>query len=179
MGRAIESVAASRFASARRLLALLVGLLASLALIVSGAGAASAQNVVGRRPQNSILTIECQATAAPTSSGLEALPLRPIVSATGVAADTAADDLPGVVKGWGQRTADNGKGTVWQEPGATGNANSIRTMDPNAQYRNGYVRFYNARGQPIGLDGKPGPNSATRIPRGPDGNYPIPKGWGQ
>lgn len=98
---------------------------------------------------------------------------------SGVAAETADEALPGVAKGWAQRTADNGKGTVWQEPGATGNANSIRVMDPNAQYSNGYVRFYNEHGQPVGLDGKPGPNSVTHIPRGADGNYPLPKGWGQ
>lgn len=98
---------------------------------------------------------------------------------TAKAADTADASLPGVAKGWAQRTADNGKGQVWQEPGATGNANSLRVMHPNAQYSNGYVRFYNEHGQPIGLDGKPGPNSVTHIPRGPDGTYPIPKGWDQ
>lgn len=69
------------------------------------------------------------------------------------------------------------QGQVWQEPGAAGNANSVRVMDPNGQYPNGYVRFYNEHGQPIGLDGKPGPNSVTHIPRGPDGTYPVPKGW--
>jgi hypothetical protein len=46
-----------------------------------------------------------------------------------------------------------------------------------AQYPNGYVRFYNEHGQPVGLNGKPGPNSATHIPIAPDGTYPLPQGW--
>lgn len=36
-------------------------------------------------------------------------------------------------------------------------------MEPTPQYPNGYVRFYNEHGQPVGLDGNPGPNSATHI----------------
>jgi hypothetical protein len=40
-----------------------------------------------------------------------------------------------------------------------------------------YVRYYNSHGQPIGLDGKPGPNSATHIPVNADGSYPTPQGW--
>jgi hypothetical protein len=84
---------------------------------------------------------------------------------------------PGAKPGWTSRTADNGKGTVYQEPGATGNANSVRVMDPTPQCPNGYVRFYNEYGQPVKLDGKSGPNLDTHIPRSPDGTYPVPKGW--
>jgi len=51
-------------------------------------------------------------------------------------------------------------------------------MDPNAMYPNGYVRFYNDSGQPLGLNGKPCPDSDTHIPRNPDGTYPLPKNWG-
>lgn len=85
--------------------------------------------------------------------------------------------LPGVRQGWQARVADNGKGRVWQQPGATGNANSVRVMESTESYPNGYVRFYNEQGQPIGLNGKPGPNSETHIPRGPDGTYELPEGW--
>jgi hypothetical protein len=100
-----------------------------------------------------------------------------IVVATGVAAKTVDNVLPGVKAGWPSRVADNGKGTVWQAPGSTGNANMLRVMEPTERYPSGYVRFYNEHGQPIGLNGKPGPRPDTHIPRGPDGTYDLPEGW--
>jgi hypothetical protein len=93
------------------------------------------------------------------------------------AADSTANNPAGVKEGWSSRTADNGKGTVYQRPGADGNADMVRKMDPTPQYPNGYVRYYNGQGQPIGLNGKPGPNSATHIPIEADGSYPVPQGW--
>lgn len=93
------------------------------------------------------------------------------------AANAVDDALPGVKEGWTSRVADNGNGTVWQAPGSTGNANTLRVMGPDGRYPNGYVRFYNEHGQPIGLDGKPGLRSDTHIPRGPDGWYELPEGW--
>ncbi len=85
----------------------------------------------------------------------------------------------GVPPGWLARPADNGMGTVYQQPGAVGNSNSIRIMEPgaNPQYPNGYVRFTNEHNQPINLDGKPGTRAETHIPCNPDGSFPIPKGW--
>lgn len=67
-------------------------------------------------------------------------------------------DIP---KGWAAREADNGKGIVYQRPGATGNADMVRIMEPTAKYPKGYFRYYNEHGQPLGANGKPGPQSAT------------------
>jgi hypothetical protein len=85
----------------------------------------------------------------------------------------------GAQEGWSSRPANNGKGTVWQRPGADGNADQTRIMDPGAdpRYPNGYVRFYNKYGQAVGLDGKPGSIPDSHIPRNPDGTYPLPEGW--
>jgi len=80
-------------------------------------------------------------------------------------------DIP---EGWVGRTADNGQGIVFQEPGAAGNADSIRIMDPTAQYPDGYVRYYNDQGQPLDVNGKPGPPSATHISQTYQGPWP---GW--
>ncbi|MFJ9854995.1 polymorphic toxin-type HINT domain-containing protein [Streptomyces sp. NPDC101150] len=83
----------------------------------------------------------------------------------------------GVGDDWVARAADNGKGSVWQKPGATGNADMLRVMNPTGRYPDGYVRFTNKHGQPIGLDGKPGSKADTHIPMNPDGTYPLPVGW--
>lgn len=76
--------------SSRRLLTLLVGLLATLALVVSGAASAAAQNAVGPQPSGLILAVGAQSVAAPEGVGLQGLPLRQLASATGVAAETGA-----------------------------------------------------------------------------------------
>jgi hypothetical protein len=74
----------------RGLLALLVGLLATVALIASGAPSAAAQTRVGPQSQNLILTVGVQAAAAPKDVGVRGLPLRQHASATGVAAEEGA-----------------------------------------------------------------------------------------
>jgi hypothetical protein len=80
-------------------------------------------------------------------------------------------DIP---EGWVGRTADNGQGIVFQEPGAAGNADSIRIMDPTTQYSDGYVRYYNDQGQPLDVNGNPGPASATHISQTYQGPW---SGW--
>jgi hypothetical protein len=112
-----------------------------------------------------------------------------IVVATGVAAETAGDvasstgktfvttsrgttyDLP---EGWAGRTSDNGKGAVYQRPGATGNADMIRIMEPTPKCPNGYASVYDSHGQPVVVFGKPGPPATTRIPEDYVGPWP---GW--
>jgi RHS repeat-associated protein len=79
--------------------------------------------------------------------------------------------------GWSRRIADNGQGTVWQRPGAIGNADMLRIMEPTDRYPNGYARFYNQHGQPLNLAGKPASRSETHIPLLPDGSLQTPVGW--
>lgn len=90
---------------------------------------------------------------------------------------TSTNRPKGVPDSWTEREADNGKGTVYQDPNTSGNANMLRKMAPTGRYPNGYVRFHNEHGQPIGLDGKPGPRSKTHIPIKDDGTYDVPEGW--
>jgi RHS repeat-associated protein len=82
-------------------------------------------------------------------------------------------DIPA---GWASRTADNGKGIVYQRPGSRGNADMIRIMEPTPQYPDGYARVYNSFGQPIGVSGKPGPLADTHIPETYNGHW---QGWPQ
>jgi Bacterial EndoU nuclease len=105
----------------RRLLAVLVALLASLALIVSGAGPASAQNVVGPQPLMSILTVGPHATAAQAGVGVRGPPQLRQASATGVAADTVPDYVNVASPGRTEHILNGdatGGGHMW--PGAPG-----------------------------------------------------------
>ena len=79
---------------------------------------------------------------------------------------------------WEGRVGDKGTGMVWQKPGTTGNANSIRIMDAGVdpRYPQGYIRYYNSSGQPLDIYGKTGTQAATHIPL--DYNGPMP-GLGQ
>lgn len=78
-------------------------------------------------------------------------------------------DIPG---GYVGREAENGKGIVYQRPGAPENAGSIRIMEPTEQYPNGYFRYYNPRGQPLDVNGQPGSRGATHIPEDFTGQLP-------
>jgi hypothetical protein len=79
-----------------------------------------------------------------------------------------------IPKGWVGRAADNGQGIVYQRPGASGNADMIRIMDPTSRYPQGYVRYYNNREQPLDPSGRTGDRASTHIPLDYEG--PIP-GW--
>lgn len=158
-------------------------------LVIAGAGAAAGVVTYGLSTDQEDRTPEGYAVAAVTSATLGLATLGLGVAATRALASLAAsrpgpivanvadDLLPGVKPGWTTRVADNNKGQVWQQPGSTGNANSVRVMEATERYPNGYVRFYNEHGQPVGLNGKPGPRPDTHIPRAPDGSYAVPEGW--
>lgn len=122
---------------------------------------------------------QASVSAALTGAGDPIVPCPPIASQADIPNVGPPPRPSGIPPDWVARPADNGMGTVYQQPGAVGNSNSIRIMEPgaNPQYPNGYVRFTNEHNQPINLDGKPGTRAETHIPRNPDGSFPIPKGW--
>ena len=66
---------------------------------------------------------------------------------------------------WEGRVIGNGKGEMWQRPGAIRNADSIRIMEPTADYPYGYVSFTNCENHPIGVDGKSGSKAHTPTSR--------------
>lgn len=120
------------------------------------------------------------------------LPVRPTTTSTGARnpkayqAPGSADRLPNnlsVPKVWETRSAQNGKGTVWQAPGMQPNANSnsVRVMNPTPDYPNGYVRYYNEYGQAVNAAGKPGTHSGpdTHFQISPGGAVAKPLGWGE
>lgn len=75
---------------------------------------------------------------------------------------------------WVGRLADNRWGLVWQRGGAVSNADMIRLGLPDAQNPLGYIRFYNAFGQPLNVLGRTGTALETHIPL----NYKGPViGW--
>ncbi len=74
-----------------------------------------------------------------------------------------------VPKGWSAREADYGEGDRNQLPGATGNADIIRIMEPMSKYPKGHFRYYNEHGEPQTANDEPGPNSATRFPEDYEG----------
>jgi RHS repeat-associated protein len=77
-----------------------------------------------------------------------------------------------IPEGWTSRTADNGKGIVFQKPGSSGNQNMIRIMEPNSRNPNGYVRIYDSNGYPVNYELKQGPDAETHIPEDEEGPFP-------
>ncbi len=68
-----------------------------------------------------------------------------------------------VPENWDARVADNGRGLVFQQPGASGNGNMIRIMDPTPAYPRGYAVYYNEYGQPLDVFGRPSGRAFTHI----------------
>jgi RHS repeat-associated protein len=112
----------------------------------------------------------------PARVGIAAKGAASTVSAGSTFVATRGGTAVTIPEGWVGRVADNGKGVVYQRPGATGNADMIRIMDPTSRYPSGYVRYYNQHGQPLDVLGKPGLRDATHIPL--DYQGPI-SGWPQ
>ena len=90
------------------------------------------------------------AGAGATSWARSVFVLRDVVAAetageaTGVAARPA-----GVPDSLAAEAANSGKATMRRAPGSSGNAGTVRIMEPTAQYLEGYVRVYNDSGQPV------------------------------
>lgn len=72
-----------------------------------------------------------------------------------------------IPKDWVSRTADNGKGIIFQDPHSVGRGNgdenSIRIAEPDGRYPDGYFRAYNKTGQPVDIAGKPGKDPVTHF----------------
>jgi len=102
--------------------------------------------------------------------------LAPSVPGGSTYVTTPSGTIVPVPGGWTPRSADNGRGIVYQRPGAAGNADMMRIMEPTARYPSGYLRYYNQYGQPLDALGKPGPRDATHIPLDYEGSIPgLPK----
>jgi hypothetical protein len=87
---------------------------------------------------------------------------------------TSSGKVVPIPQDWVGRVADNRAGIVYQRPGAMGSADMLRIMAPTPQYPQGYVRYYNNRGQPLDPFGKPGDRTSTHISLDYEG--PI-SGW--
>jgi hypothetical protein len=127
-----------------------VGAIAGVPLnIVSAAGIAAGASITGAAVMDMAAHAAVDGHVEPVKAN----------SGSDSAGSSTADSSPpaGAQDGWSSRTADNGKGTVWQKPGSSGDSNSVRVMEPGAdpRYPNGYVKFTNENNQPVKLDGKP------------------------
>ena len=73
------------------------------------------------------------------------------------------------------READNGRGIVFQRPGASGNQDSIRIMEPTSRYPEGHALVYNSQGQALdkfGNNNNPLGRAATHLPEDEFGDFP-------
>jgi RHS repeat-associated protein len=143
----------------------------------------STEPIVTAAPDNGPVVSDLPATSG-TETSTAAIETSPANPETGQAIEggnigykfvgTPNGNLIRVPENWESRIANNGRGLVFQEPGAGGNSNMIRIMDPTARYPQGYVVYYNELGQPLDIYGYPSGPDATHIPLDYEG--PIP-GW--
>lgn len=122
-------------------------------------------------------TLPANGVTTPTSQTLPATGVPTTGTSQAVALPVAQPDPKGQVvvgpggtavripAGYVAQPAANGKGIVYRPAGSTGNANTIRIMEPTARYPSGYVRIYNSHGQPINPStGKPESQANTHNP---------------
>jgi hypothetical protein len=96
------------------------------------------------------------------------------IGLTFILVGTRSGTLVPVPEGWPYRVSDNGRGIVYQMPGAVDDAYQVRIMPPNRRNPSGYVVITDALGRPINpATGKPGAPSETHIPS----NYRGPINW--
>jgi hypothetical protein len=116
LGLAGTASAATHVGAENRVrLAVLVGFVLGLA---ATAGPAAAQTRVGPQPVQLIMNFGPHQVAAPEDVGVHALPLRPIVSATGVATNAGGSDWPelsGVLRDAAKGKGNFGLGADTQE----------------------------------------------------------------
>jgi hypothetical protein len=97
-------------------------------------------------------------SAASTSVTSSSHPLAAGALAPGSTADAARAAADGagfkIPSDYVARPADKGKGWVFSPPGAEGDSNAIRVMEPTSIYSDGYVRTYNVQGYPTDAQGK-------------------------
>ena len=127
-------------------------------------------------PDVAVISVSGGKTAAKIAAGIESSTVAE--TSTSTATSAVAQPNPGgqfvvdgsgnavkIPQGYTAAAAKNGKGIIYRPEGSTGDANTIRIMEPNAKNPTGYARVYNSKGQPINpTSGQPEANAETHVP---------------